>query len=1061
MPRKKTNLPANQPSLARIPPPEMKGPRPATSKAPPRPESRSGELFIVDNSDENWKGEDYLREWCEIARAIDIATGYFEIGGLLALDGQWQKLEQIRILMGDEVSKRTHDAFHRALSQIQGRLDASLEAEKDHDDFLTGVPAIVAALESGKIACRVYRERKFHAKAYITHSKFEVMGSTALVGSSNFTRPGLTENIELNVRLRSEVETLQAWYEQYWDQAADVTPEIVRVIERHVREYSPFEVYVKALSEYFKGHEISPEEWERSFPLYAETLDHYQKEGYHALLKRGAQYRGALLCDSVGLGKTFIGLMLIARLLREGKKVVLLVPKSAHGPVWESKLNRYLPDTLDEYSGLRIYNHTDLLRGGAYIRKMASISRNADVILVDEAHHFRNRAAQMYRKLFELAKDKTVYLFTATPINNSLLDLQHLIELFTQRQPDYFASAPLGIHSLPGHFRQLENAVEQAVGEGRDAVEITADEAEQVLTQDSLFQALVVQRSRAYARQSAEERGGVPVIFPERKPPQVATYSLAQTYGPLLNHVDRAFHRTKPLLALAMYNPLAYSKKKLETADEKWVAGRQKQVVGLIRVQLLKRFESSARAFQATCEDLLLRLVAFAEVNSERDAESTRLEEWKQEHDLLLRAIRERQGGLAETEDEDVIPSELLDQAEELSRDEYKIKEILADTFEDLDQLAQFLIELQDLTPERDDKLQTLIQLLRTHPLLSKHKVLIFSEYMATARYLERSLRAAGIGPLAEVDSTSSRDRGDIITDFSPYYNESSSAELAAMNRPETRVLVSTDVLSEGLNLQDATLLINYDLHWNPVRLMQRIGRVDRRLDPAVEDRMLRDHPEYRAVRRVVQYWNFLPPQELDTLLKLYERVAHKTLRISKVFGIEGKQLLRPEDDYDALREFNEAYEGEPTRDESLRLYYRNLLAANPGLEARINQFPLRVFSAKAHPVAGKQAVFFCYHLPARNQETDEWESTVSDAASGRTQWYLVDVLTGKISEDAAEIDKLIRSTPDTPRRRVLDDATLTALRIQVEKHIKNGYLKSVLAPAGVKPVLKAWMELN
>jgi len=1059
MPHKKPNLPPTQPSLANIPPPEMKGPRPDTPKPEAvKPPPRAGELFIVDNSDERWKGADYLREWCEIARALDIATGYFEIGALLALDGQWQKLEQIRILMGDEVSKRTQDAFRRALDEIETKLDASLESEKDRDDFLRGVPAIVDALKNGKIVCRVYRERKFHAKAYITHSKFEVMGSTALVGSSNFTRPGLTENIELNVRLRSEVELLQAWYEQYWAQAEDVTPEIVQVIEKHVREYSPFEVYVKALSEYFAGHELTPEEWEKNSEMYR-ALDHYQKEGYHALLKRGKNYRGALLADSVGLGKTFIGMMLIARLLREGKKVVLLTPKAANHPVWRAKLERFLPDALDSWSGLRIYNHTDLLRGGDYVAKINSIARNADAILIDEAHHFRNRAAKTYKKLVSLTEGKTLYLLTATPINNSLLDLQHLIELFARRdgkpQADYFKD--LGIHSLPGHFRRLESAVKKLVGETEDAVEITAEEAERLLKQDKLFEALVVQRSRAYARRSSVERGGAPVVFPERKPPQVAAYSMTRTYGALLKKLDDAFDKKEPLLTLSMYYPLYYLKQKKGSAEENWEANRQKQVVGLIRVQFLKRFESSARAFQSTAEDLLLRLLAFAQVNSTTDAEQERLDKWQTEHDALLRAISShRRDGLADEEaEEDFIPSEFLDMAQELPRGEYNLKAILNDTFDDLNQLVLFLNELQDFAPERDDKLQTLIALLKTHPLLSRHKVLIFTEYMATARYLKRELENAGIGPLDQVDSGSARNRSDIITAFSPYYNESSSAELAAQNRTETRVLISTDVLSEGLNLQDATLLINYDLHWNPVRLMQRIGRVDRRLDPATEARMLRDHPEYQEVRGAVRYWNFLPPEELDELLRLYERVAHKTLRISKVFGIEGKQLLTPQDDYDALKEFNETYEGAPSEEEALRLAYRELLAAHPDLEARLAKLPLRVFSAKQHP-DGKQAVFFCYHLPAKNLETNEW-----DHASGRTQWYLIDVSGEKISEDAFAIEPLIRSTPDTPRRRVLSDETLTTLRKKVEAHIKATYLKAVQAPAGVKPVLKAWMELN
>ena len=151
---------------------------------------------------------------------------------------------------------------------------------------------------------------------------------------------------------------------------------------------------------------------------------------------------------------------------------------------------------------------------------------------------------------------------------------------------------------------------------------------------------------------------------------------------------------------------------------------------------------------------------------------------------------------------------------------------------------------------------------------------------MATARYLKHELQAAGIDGVDEVDSASKRDRAEVLQQFAPYYNDSSSSDLAARGLKETRILLATDVLSEGLNLQDATRLINYDLHWNPVRLMQRIGRVDRRLTTGVENKIKADHPEEAPYRGKVVYWNFLPPDELDDLLKLYSRVAHKTLRI-------------------------------------------------------------------------------------------------------------------------------------------------------------------------------------
>ena len=137
------------------------------------PIRRSGagsELFIVDNSDEHWKVLRYLRDWCNLSKGFDIASGYFEIGSLLALDGEWQKVDQIRILIGDEVTRRTKKAFQDGLSNVKNRLDSSIETEKEKNDFLVGVPAVVEGLRSGKIACRVFRKNKFHAKAYITHA---------------------------------------------------------------------------------------------------------------------------------------------------------------------------------------------------------------------------------------------------------------------------------------------------------------------------------------------------------------------------------------------------------------------------------------------------------------------------------------------------------------------------------------------------------------------------------------------------------------------------------------------------------------------------------------------------------------------------------------------------------------------------------------------------------------------------------------------------------------------------------------------------------------------------
>lgn len=1020
--------------------------------------SKTGsELFIVDNSDDDWKVHNYLHQWCEIAHAFDIATGYFEIGALLALDDRWQQLERIRILMGDEVSRRTKRAFEEGLLKIRTRLDESLEYAKEKDDFLAGVPAIVKAIKTRQIETRVYRQKKFHAKAYITHSKFDVVGSSALVGSSNFTVPGLFQNVELNIQVRREVEELQEWYERHWNEAEDVTPEILRVIERHTRDYTPFDIYAKALAEYFRSHELSVGEWERTESVIYPVLSQYQREGYQNLIEIARRYNGALLCDGVGLGKTFIGLMVIERLLFERKNVALIVPKAAREDVWEAKLKQFLPRALRQTSNLFIYNHTDLLRGGNFPEYMQEIKEDFDALVIDEAHHFRNISSLRSHKLFEIAAGKQLYLLTATPINNSLYDLMHLIEYFSRRQPDYFRDK-LGVYTLRGHFRQMEAAIDVLVNSnGAQVAEIDPLKANEILSRDDLFQELVVQRSRAYVKRSLEQDDSNDVAFPVRRDPFVASYSLEVTYGRLLKLLETAFRKGDPLLTLGIYNPIRYlySADEEEAIDE-FERGRLSQVVALIRTLLLKRFESSAVAFEASCEDLLLKLLYFVRLHNPQTADR-----WERQHAALMDRIRSHKqrlglsGGLDDEDlDEDIIPEEFKRKIEKLDQRKYNVAELVMDSLLDIDELAKFLRELADFDPQQDDKLQALIRLLHDDPVLKEQKVLIFTEFINTARYLEEQLRAAGIGPLAEVDSLTPN-RSEIIHAFSPYYNGSSSAELAERGTTETRVLIATDVLSEGLNLQDATCIINYDLHWNPVRLMQRIGRVDRRLDPEAERLIMVQHPHTAEVRGTVRIWNFLPPAELNRILSLYERVTHKTLRISKTFGIEGRKLLTPEDDYEALREFNHAYEGTTTSLEEMRLAYQQLMRAYPDLEARLNEMPLRVFSGKARIDPQAHAVFFCYLLPAKDVTTEEW----TDEA-GFVRWYLYDLDSQEISDDAVQIFAMIQCEPDTPRQTQMPRAELTALRQKMDSHITNTYCKKVQAPIGVSAKLLAWMEL-
>ena len=989
--------------------------------------------------------------------SLDIATGTFEIGAFLSLGKTWQHLDGIRLLMGDETTRRTKDHLIKAL---QDATDANIESEKERDDTLHGLAAVRHAIREGKIAVRVYDKAKFHAKLNLMRAQNSSPVDFATVGSSNFTHPGLTQNIELNsfITDATHIEKLGDWYDARWEEASEVKEELLRTIERHLREYPPFAIYAKALHAYFRGREKPVDEWEEKESVIYRMLSQYQKDGYHAALQIADTWNGALICDGVGSGKTYIGLMLLERYLRDNKRVLLITPKSVAESVWNSQIDRQFRSKygrlLREHYDIKL--HTDLgRRGGISDDDLAYFRAYKDVIIIDEAHHFRNPSSNRGRLLMELTQNKKLYLLTATPINNSLDDIYHLINYFGQNQRTHFAK--IGVHDFRKHFRDIERQLEDETTEIVEQVE-----EDDFLRHDPLLKQVLIQRSRKYIK-DVEMASGTHILFPKRVVEPTIDYSLRRVYRTLYDELQEAFDRNYPFLNLAIYNTVRY-----HNNPERQIENRQKQIIGLIRTLVLKRLESSWRAFEATVENLLLKMANWLKKYAPERFEmweGTNRRWWRLVQEHILERLQE-DGILSQSTPENLqqsVASNFAEEEDDLASveteedfilDDHDVDMLFDDVVDDMNFLTALLSRIYRLfyadelanepDTQQDDKLQQLLKLLKKHP---NEKLLIFTEFCDTARYLYTQLQHAGFRNIEQIDSKRKVNREEIIERFSPYYNGRSPENVEPI-----QTLITTDVLAEGLNLQDASIIVNYDLHWNPVRLMQRIGRLDRRLDSAIEMRLNRTDP-------TVHVWNFLPPAELDDILKLRKRVDGKILRISRTLGIEGK-FVSPDDDDETLRLFNERYDGTESIEELMNLERQRISESNPELWRQLPNLPMRLFSGKdvteepppflnrdGEPIplnrVGDTGVFCCYEMP-----------------NGEIKWYFYDADEDEIIENVEDIWPEVRCGEDTTRWTENGPGGLVDARKEIERHIRK-YLMRIQAPMGAKAKLIAWMEIS
>lgn len=965
---------------------------------------------------------------------MDIATAYFSIRGFEKVRETLPELRHFRLLLGDKPLDGENIGLRPDSTSY---LRHELNAEPFNEATLRLVEDLIRFLRRDDVDVRLYlghdpavsgRRSFLHAKCYLLYEGNDNQNSlfdhlnpiVGIVGSSNFTAPGLVSNRELNLvhktlldeseiddpeargevshhaisrvnvnieldnqrLLKSEVGAraimdLSRWYEDQWQLALDYKDQLIELLENSKfggREYTPYEIYMKALYEYFKDDLDS--DFTQPATRSAVDLAEFQEDAVRKARRILAQYDGVIVADSVGLGKTWIGKKLLEDYAYHQRQKALVICPASLKPMWENELKTA---SISAY----VITQERLASEDFDLRGIADV----DVILVDEAHNFRNKRAKRYMQLETIlaangrrGRDggrKKLILLTATPINNNIFDLYNQINLFTGNDRTYFASAGIG-----DIYKYFLAARRESIEEGSIRI-------------FNLLEEVVIRRTRQFIRRAYPEATirGKTVTWPKRRL-RTIEYDLQATYEGFYRQIVRRIES----LNLAHYSLENYKRTGQEKDD--FELGRQDALVGIFKSRFLKRLESSIDAFRLSIRRSLEFVKTFAEYVQDGiilDAASFQIAMRlldKDDEDTEDSAPVSRATEMDENEE----ARQLIEALPRLDPDKYDRRSLHRALQEDIDALTDIWHDIKDIRIGHDAKLQQLKNLLETE--LRGQKVIVFTYYKDTARYLYRALMSDGNAAwrqqlgnpnIRRIDSTvKTADRLRVVEHFAPV--ASGYPEIAGSDE-EVDMLISTDVLSEGQNLQDCGVLINYDLHWNPTRMVQRAGRIDR----------------LGSLFDTLSIYNMFPERALEELLGLVRSLTAKIDVINQTGFLDASvlgEVVTPRD-FNTLKRIADEDDTVIEEQESFLE-----LASSEALLAELQ----RVLSTDARrwlsdlddgihsglERRGMKGMFFYFAAPRE---------------SGRAHfWRYYDLETRKIIDNRYQIMQIIACSPDTPR---------------------------------------------
>ncbi len=876
---------------------------------------------------------------------FDALVGYFRASGYFRIREFVEKAEEIRILVGINIDNLVNEASQqgllfdsnaeRAQEEFFLEIKKSIQAAEYDKEVENGMLQLISDFATGKVKIKVHPKQNIHAKIYIFREKekHDHGYGSVITGSSNLTDAGLSRNFEFNVELRenTDIEFATETFNKLWEESIPIAEEYIEKLlkETYLNDsYTPYEVYLKFLVEYFgRSIEFDPNsisDLPKGFKRLSYQIDAVN-DGYAKMVK----HSGFILADVVGLGKTIVATIIAKKYFYTNgfpshrSRTLIIVPPALKEN-WTETTEKFRLDNVKIVTNGSLHKLTDPAK--------------YDLIIVDEAHKFRSDTASMYNELQKICKtptrrilpngtalQKKIMLVSATPLNNRPEDIANLVYLFQDSK-----NSTLEIGNLQNFFRIQIDAYRKLKKEPDIKTVQAGVKKIYEKIRIKVIEPLIVRRTRTDLlahKQYSEDLINQGIKFPVVKQPQKIFYQLEPHLEALYDKTIFVLSDETQGLTYNRYRAIGFLKQPMKSKYKQadMISG---QLARIMKTLLVKRIDSSFFAFKQSLERFLMATKAMVTMFENGKIYiapnlpvSDMINEGKEEELLSL-----------------IIEKSIDDPTIEICKPddfEYNFLNGLKNDYELLKDLHKDWIKIIE-----DPKLDVFVEYLK-NTLLSKKinpqsKLVVFSESKETTDYLFKELPNHVNFRIFAVDSHSRKDKMPVI-------RKNFDANIAKSEQSDNYdIVISTEVLAEGINLHRSNVIVNYDTPWNSTKLMQRIGRVNRIGSTAHE----------------VYVFNFYPTAKVNSEIELEKKAIMKLQAFHAALG-EDSQIYSPDEEFETFGLFDKQMEEEKDEKLSYLMMIRDIKEKNPTLFKQIKNMPLRARVGRKNSVLKNSTICF------------------------------------------------------------------------------------------------------